>query len=135
MDATFVFTNAAPQFPTMNRGVWAQIEAEVRSIAATSSVWVVTAVAFNGPTGPLTVARIGKHQVWVPTHFTKSIVVADSSGTPCRAKAWAVPNIDTSGTGSDKFLVTVDDVEQLTGLDLFPNLPDDIEHKIESVIE
>ena len=34
----------------------------------------------------------------------------------------------------DKYMVTVDSVENVTGMDFFSKLPDDVENRIESII-
>lgn len=45
---TYLFTNIAPQEPTMNRGEWAEVEREVRTLAASGSVHVLTVPVFDG---------------------------------------------------------------------------------------
>ena len=34
---------------------------------------------------------------------------------------------------SQNYVMTIDDIEELTGIDFFANLPDDIENEVESV--
>lgn len=41
LEETYYFTNIAPQAPIINRGEWADIEKEVRSLAASGTVHVV----------------------------------------------------------------------------------------------
>lgn len=40
---TYLFSNICPQTPTLNRGRWREIEAELRALAASGTVRIVTA--------------------------------------------------------------------------------------------
>lgn len=63
LEETYSFTNICPQRPTLNRGRWAEIEAEVRRLAASGTVRVLTFPEFEGTN------RIGR--VRVPSAFVK----------------------------------------------------------------
>ncbi|MEG1979768.1 MAG: DNA/RNA non-specific endonuclease [Victivallaceae bacterium] len=70
MSESFFMSNISPQLPSFNRGVWAKLEAQVRSFAlAEKEIYVVT-----GPIFPQKVIRsIGENKVTIPTHYYKVI--------------------------------------------------------------
>lgn len=61
---TYLFTNIAPQYPFMNRVTWRAVESEVRQLAASGTVHVLTAPVYEGGTN-----RMGR--VRVPDAFVK----------------------------------------------------------------
>ncbi len=115
---TFVLSNAAPQNPSLNMGRWRQLENTVRMLAASSdALYIVTGTLFQAPQ-PQT---IGPNQVGVPTHFYKAILAVQGS----RKIMFAVilPNSAHLRQPISHFAASVDEIETLTGLDLFPTLP------------
>lgn len=62
---TYLFSNVCPQIPSMNRGEWARIEAEVRDLARGGSVRVLTFPEYDSRW----VYKIGR--VRVPDAFVK----------------------------------------------------------------
>ena len=127
MDESFFMSNMSPQEPDCNRGVWKELEAQVRSFAITEGdVYVVT-----GPILPKTkTITIGPNEVTVPSAYYK--VVWDRT-PPEKMIGFIVPN-----AGSTKplqsFATTVDAVEEATGLDFFSLLPKEQQEALESNI-
>ena len=75
--------------------------------------------------------RIGKeHEIIVPEKFFKVILI--TSTKPARAIGYIFEN-----NGSDRpyKVHSIDEVEKITGMDFFPNLPDKIEDLVESRYE
>ena len=68
LEETYYFTNVAPQVPHLNRGAWLDAENEVRRLAASGTVHIVTFTVFEDACYP-GVRRIG--QTTVPTAFVK----------------------------------------------------------------
>lgn len=89
-------------------------------------IWVVC--------GPLVqdnrYGAIGERQVTVPDGFFKAVLRQESDGTYC-AIAFIFENSSSRQPLQDA-VITVDELEVLTGYDLFPNLDDSIEEAIES---
>ena len=119
-----LLTNICPQNSSMNSGVWNQIERDCRKWArAFGDLYIVC--------GPLFLNQehetIGENHVYVPEAFFKVILCLQ--GTP-KAIGYVIRN--NEGTKKrDLFVNTVDEVERITGYDLFPALPDDIEDEVE----
>ncbi len=123
MDASFYYSNMSPQRPGFNRGIWKQAEEQVREWAKRyGALYVVT-----GPVLHDGLPAIGANGVSVPEYFYK--VVADTSFT--RAAALLIPH-QSSKKPLHSFLVSIDSVEQLTGIDFFYQLPDSLEMRFET---
>ncbi len=86
---------------------------------------MVTGAMFNGKH---TVIGNGVH---VPTHYYK--VIFDSAGLD--AIAFLVPHMAISKGDLPAFIVSVDEVERLTGLDFNNLLDDGVENDIEDDVE
>lgn len=123
--ATFYLSNISPQRPALNRRIWKNLEEQVRCWAVSfDTVYVVTG-------GVLTpgVDRI-KGGVGVPGHFFKVLLVR--CGGQYRCAGFLIPNRTEIPGGYSDYLVPVAEIENLTGYDFFPSLPDSIENRIEA---
>lgn len=129
MSDTFFLSNMSPQAPGFNRGIWADLEAAVRTMAYDNqSVYVVTGpVLTDGP-----YETIGKNRVAVPKRYYK--VILDYTEPEIKAIGFVLPN-EASSEPLSAFAMSVDDVEEITGLDFYPRLPDDQEEIIESTYD
>jgi endonuclease G len=125
--ATFLLSNAVPQRANPNSGRWAQLEAAVRRLAASSdSLYIFTGPIFDFPQPEL----IGEGRVAVPSHTFKVILALKGSQKTMYASI--IPN-DTRVTAPlDSFTVSVSEVQRRTGLDFFPLLEDTEELRLES---
>ena len=75
--------------------------------------------------------RIGKHKIAVPERFFKAILIYEGK-TPI-AMGFLFEN-KAHHQNLKNYLVSVDKIEEETGLDFFSKLPDTIESRIESTI-
>jgi len=127
MSETFFMSNMSPQAPACNRGIWKELEEQVRDWAKINGhLYVVT-----GPVLALrSLKKIGKqNKINVPKMYYK--VLLDYSEKNPKAIGFLIPNA-ASDEPLENFAKTVDEVESLTGLDFFPDLPNNIENKLES---
>ena len=69
---------------------------------------------------------------FVPNYFYK--VILDYSAPTVKAIGFIMPH-ENSKEPLSYFAVTVDEVQNMTGLDFFPLLPDDEEEKLESSLD
>jgi len=122
---TFLTSNISPQKLDFNAGVWNRLEGKVRYWASKNKrLYVVTG-------GVLTsnLKTIGREEVAVPKQFYK--ILLDYTEPQIKAIAFLMPH-QNSKKPLFKFVVSIDEIEQLTGIDFFPALPDDLEEKLES---
>lgn len=117
-------SNMSPQKPYFNRGIWKKLEAIVRN-------WVLKEKELYVVTGPIFKANygvIGESKVTVPGYYYK--VLYDPTGEQ-KMIALILPN-EKSSRSLSSFAVTVDKLEEITGIDFFESLDDNIENKLES---
>lgn len=126
MDETFYMTNICPQNKSLNTGAWKKLEEKSRQWAKRDSAIVIVC-------GPVVTDRltehIGANKVAVPKRFFK--VILAPYAMPPRGIGFIMENSKIEG-GMQRTAVSIDDVERITGLDFFYNLPDDIENAVES---
>lgn len=127
MNETFFMSNISPQERRFNGGIWRELEENVRDWARKfRKIYVVT--------GPVLTERrkdrIGKNKVSVPKSFYK--VILDISEPELKAIGFIIPN-ETSKRPLQEYAVSIDEVEELTGIDFFSDLmEDELEEKLES---
>jgi len=124
MSETFFLSNMSPQAPEFNRGIWKELEETVRDWAMQDGdIYVVSGPVFKDNKG-----AIGPDRVTVPGYYYKVIYDPHGQG---KMIALLLPN----GKGTkplSRYEVTVDSIEALTGIDFFPELPDNREAMLES---
>lgn len=121
---TFYTSNVSPQLRAFNGGIWNRLEQKVRYWAEIyDGVYVVTGGVLN-----TSLNTIGREQVAVPDFFYK-IVLNRSKGN-FKVIAFLMPNKKSEKPLYD-FVVSVDSIEKMTGIDFFPALDDKIENDLE----
>lgn len=144
MDNTFIFSNMAPQHDTFNQGIWARLEDKVRSWAIVADgVFIITGAVFDKD-GDRTrdaddaadrVAPRGR--VAVPTHFYKIVLHRRPSGF-IDTISILLPHRDEDVFNTNQHLrshiVSIDEIESLTGIDFLPGLPDQREEAVERFV-
>ncbi|MCB4799190.1 DNA/RNA non-specific endonuclease [Neotamlana laminarinivorans] len=124
-DETFLTSNISPQEHEFNAGIWNTLEQKVRYWANKyNGVFVVTGGVLQG-----NMKTIGSENVSVPNKFFK-VLIDNNTGTT-KMIAFLLPH-ENSRKPLYEFVVSVDDIEALTGIDFFPELDDDIENKLEA---
>ncbi len=127
---SFYMSNMSPQHPKFNRGIWKALEAQVRVWAMESEhLYVITGPVLVENDGPFPV--IGNN-VAVPTYYYK--VLLDLRKPEVKAIAFILKN-EGSDLPLSAFAVSIDEVESMTNLDFFPDLPDAMETKLESTLD
>ena len=143
MSETFYMSNMSPQKGGLNRGIWKDLEAEVRLWAKNfGRVYVVSGPILEKPAAEY--QSIGENQVAVPEFYYKVILAplyADEADktTPQDAESvialgFIFPNEKCEGK-LDDYAVTVDEVEARTKLDFFSLLEDKVENEVEGNCE
>ncbi|MDT8389414.1 MAG: DNA/RNA non-specific endonuclease [Lentisphaeria bacterium] len=123
---TFLMSNIAPQKPALNRGPWKDVEMAVARFYGQScgEVWVVT-----GPIYGKDVDRL-ESGVAIPEAYYKIIV--DEKDGKLRALAFIFSQESKRRQWPRRCLVSIDTVEDFSGLDFFRKLPDHIENELEA---
>lgn len=125
MQDCFYYSNMSPQAPSFNRGVWKRAEELMRDWAvAYHRIYIVT-----GPVLEDDLPTIGANKVSVPKYFYK--VVLHYQDTAAKGIGFIIPNTSSNAT-LQSFVVSIDSVEKVTGIDFYHRLPDKQEKLIES---
>jgi len=123
---SYLMSNMSPQLPSFNQGIWKRLEAWVRDNAiAYDTVYVVAGPVFTHSLG-----NIGANGVTIPGYYYKGLLRFEEDGTP-RLLGFLLPQVGAVGR-IDEYVVPINTIETLTGLDLFPALPDRRENYLES---
>lgn len=128
MEESFLFTNMCPQNGNLNRGDWNEMEQACRRWAKEyGGVYVVCGpILYKGKH-----KTIGKNKVVVPEAFFKVVL---RTGENPKAIGFIYKNAEGNRPKGD-YVNTVDEVERITGIDFFPELPDDVENKVEATAD
>lgn len=128
IETTFFTTNISPQDPQFNRGIWKQLESAVRGWATQHEhLYVVT--------GPILTERAKKrfpkekNYIAVPQRYYK--VLLNYIDDKPIAIGFILKNEDSQNHLST-FVVSIDEVEKITGIDFFSELPDKLEEELEA---
>ena len=126
MQDSFYLSNMSPQTPGFNRDLWRHLEEWVRTQTVNNKKLIVV----TGPVltdGPF--KKIGIDEVAVPKRYFK--VLLDFEEPEVKAIGFIMENKASKKPVTD-FAVSVDTVEETTGIDFFYLLPDPLEDRLES---
>lgn len=125
----------APQTPNLNRRVWFKIESYGREFID-EGIGIIAGPLFlsNSPDMYVEFFTISETAVAVPTHYFR--ILYRKIDDQLKVLAFIVPNTSSFSEKDtiETFLVSVDEIERVSGLDFFSELPDGIETKIESKV-
>lgn len=123
MQESFYYSNMSPQVPGFNRGIWKKLEEKVRAWALLyDTLYVVT-----GPILEPGLPTIGVNKVSVPKAYYKAIVAPRQQ----RGIAFLMPNAKSEAALAF-YALSIDALEAKMGRDLFYQLPDFLEDKVEA---
>lgn len=129
MEESFYMTNICPQSHNLNAGDWKELEEQCRQwVKDYSDIYIVAGPIFDSQK-PQTIGKRKDMKICVPDRFFKVILMMEP--TP-KAIGFIYPNHETNQE-MRSYSTSVDEVERITTLDFFHNLPDDVERKIERV--
>lgn len=128
MKESFYMSNICPQDHNLNTSDWSELENKSRQWASRfGKVYIVCGPIYNGKRNEY----IGDHRVKVPDAFFKVVLINE------KKKQCAMGFYFENEAGERKlqeYLVPVDRLEQLTGMDFFSALPDNLEDRLEAEI-
>lgn len=125
INQSFLLTNMCPQDHDLNGGDWDKLENKCRTWAKRyGELYIIAGPIFENNERRC----FGINKIPIPDAFFK--VILCTSGNP-KALGFIFPNNGTYHALQD-YVLSVDEVEDSTGLDFFSELPDDIEAEIEA---
>ncbi len=128
---TFYMSNVTPQKPKFNRGIWKELEEQVRRWAKENdSLYIVVGAVYSHKP-----RKLGLDRVAVPSYFYK--VVADISAKGgYKAIAFYMKNYEyPDSTNFMNFAISIDSLETLTNINFFSKFSDSVTDKLENSID
>lgn len=139
---TFSLANMHPQIHNFNAGVWMQMEIKVRNWADVTTnnsgvLYVckggtINNVNLNGKQESGTVGMI-KNRIPIPKYFFMAVLKQTKNNTFSAMAFWAEHKKDNS-SNLTPYMISIDELEARTGYDFFCNLPDNVEHSVEALL-
>ena len=126
MIESFFMSNMSPQNPSFNRGIWRKLEEAIRRWGKKNEIYIATAGVLNMKS----LGSIGRNKVTIPSKYYKVLYSPEKNSMI----GFLLPNIGSSSE-LKSFIISVDSIESITGIDFFHELPDEIENKLESEIK
>lgn len=123
MRESFYMSNISPQVRAFNNGVWRELEEQTRDWARENKrLYIATGPVLSEKLD----TRIGQNRIVVPEFFYKVLLAPDQGRM--NAIAFIIPNTLSDHALLD-YVVSIDSVEALTGIDFFPLLNDQIDER------
>ena len=138
---TFYMTNMSPQLSRFNQDYWVAYENKVqswgRSETFADTLYVVKGGTIRDDQVIDYVQRINGKTVPVPGYYFMALLCLKSGGYSALGfwmehKDYGMKNPGNSELSAH--VVTIDQLEELTGIDFFHNLPDDVEKAVEATV-
>ncbi|MBR1712260.1 MAG: DNA/RNA non-specific endonuclease [Alloprevotella sp.] len=138
---TFYMTNISPQLASFNQGYWITLENKVRNLGRDASFADTLYVVKGGTTASDlrlgTINRSGK-RVAIPKYYFMALLRVKNGAYS--AVGFLMEHKEYGYTNSDQapasvlagHAMSIDRLEEVTGLDFFHNLPDDTERTVEA---
>ena len=127
LSESYFYSNMSPQLGTFNREIWADLEGTIRGYLNRNSDTQLYVCTGGILTDDLPVVERGVNKVSIPQQYWK--VVIDRKNK--RGIGFLIPN-KKANYPVEHFAKSIDEIEELTGIDFFAGLSDDEENSIES---
>lgn len=123
---TYLMSNISPQIQSFNGGIWEKLERKIiRNYARVhGEVWEITGPVFTENDEKI------NDDIHVPNAFYK-ILVRIENNKP-KVLSVLIPQFDYESEEHDDYLVSVNDIEEQTRLNIFPALDEELQEIIEA---
>ena len=129
---TFFITNMQPQNKNFNAGIWADMEAQVRTWANNfDTLYVCKGGTIDNSNYIVNYLGSGNNKIPVPQYFYMAVLGKKES--TYKATSFWIDQNNHPSTSIKDYAVTIQELEEKTGIDFFCNMPDDIENSVETV--
>lgn len=135
---TFYLSNMHPQMSSFNQGgIWYTLEEKLRKQYDTAAFRDTLYVVKGGTIAEgqyHTVKGYSGRKLVVPDYFFMALLCKNKNQSQGGYKAIAfwMEHKDNNDTNPLPYAISIDELEQKTGIDFFCNLPDDIENVVEA---
>ncbi len=132
---TFYLSNMQPQRNKFNAGLWQKMENIVSTTWNQNSLRDTLYICKGGTIDrPENILLTTSQGLLVPKYFFMAILCKNSQGYKAIGFWVEHLNEDRKNDSLIQYVVSIDELERLTGIDFFCNLPDDIEETAERMV-
>lgn len=139
-DQTFYMTNMSPQYGAFNQDYWTAYESYVQGLGRRTGFADTLYVVKGGTIREdqrLTTIRSAGQDVAVPKYYFIALLKVKNNAYSAIA-LWVEHEANPRGSGSrediSQHVISIDELEEKTGIDFFVNLPDKVEEAVESIV-
>lgn len=127
LSESYYYSNMTPQRKGFNRESWAEVETLLRRIVDNNPQ---NYLVITGPilTDTMKVIEKSINKLSIPDYHYK--IIADLSSDSPKGMAFLMPNRKCE-LPANEYVVTIDSIQQLTGLDFFPTLSEKLQKAVE----
>lgn len=135
---TFYLTNMQPQSNNFNAYVWAEMEKQVRSWNNNTfrdTLYIVKGGTIDKAANIIKTIGSGSNRIPVPKYFFMAVLCKnkDTYNGGYKALGFWIQHQSNMTTDLKPYVVSIRELQQLTGIDFFCNLPDNIESAVENL--
>lgn len=134
---TFYMSNITPQLGSLNRYMWANLEANVRKFSCSDTLYVVTGAYFGS--GAKSTTDGAGNSVSIPTHYYKVLLRTKAGSTNKKVEDCSPEElmsigfwVEQKGYGNsipNSICTTVADIEAKTGFTFFPKVDNSVKQQ------
>ena len=137
---TFYITNMQPQGNNFNANIWASMEKQVRDwYSKFDTLYICKGGTIDKAENIIEYVfqrshqstRVNAKHIPVPKYFFMAVLGRTKNNF--KATGFWINQTSYSSNTPKSYAVTIGELQNLTGIDFFCNLPDDIENKVENV--
>ena len=133
----FYMSTVTPQTPWLNRRLWRELEVRVREAVKSrrQPAFVIAGPLFIDPPEDTTFEfeTIGEGRIPVPTHFFR-VMAMRTANSGVDAFGVIVPNASDGALELERYLVSIGEIEQTSGLSFFPLLLPQVAQRIKTEV-
>lgn len=129
-EQTFYLSNMSPQISRFNQKDWVKLEGLVQNWGRSNTFRDTLYVVKGGTIRDDQIMTYNKHDVPVPKYYFMALM-CKKSGTYKAIGFWVEHKSYGGSPDVSSWAVSIDELEEKTGIDFFCNLPDRIENPIE----
>ena len=132
-EQTFYLSNIMPQTYQLNNGIWQDMENHVRNKWNNDTFRHMLYVVKGGTINEGNISTYTSTGIPVPRYFFMALLCESDNGQ-YKALGFKVEhsNRNEGGQPLRNYVVNISELEQLTGIDFFCNLPDETERRVET---
>lgn len=136
-EQTFYYSNITPQYSHFNRNIWTQFEGVVRNWGRSDAFRDTLYVVKGGTIDDRIIEYTRPNNIVpVPKYFYMALV--NYKDQQYHGIAFWIEHrkdYNENNLSVSDYAISIDELEAKTGIDFFPNLPDEMENKVESRLD